>query len=226
MYNLTDIANKIKSVAKARGIAIKDLLLECDLGINAISELSKGKQLSSISLAKIADHLKVSVDYLLGRTDTPSQWFCDVCGRVIESPNKGYVVWKYGNSYESEGYFKYKILHPRGLLDEYGERYGCDNDSSYCYSASLVDFVGDRGLAALLYILDSGLSYEFEYRERINNVGDFLELFRRIHMPYYEEARFYFKEAYMDGYFEGASQIWSYLPSTLKNNIEKYKNNN
>nr|WP_295764133.1 hypothetical protein [uncultured Oscillibacter sp.] len=41
------------------------------MNINAISEFSKGKQLSCISLAKIADYLDCSVDYLLGRTDVP-----------------------------------------------------------------------------------------------------------------------------------------------------------
>lgn len=41
------------------------------MNINAISEFGKGKQLSCISLAKIADYLDCSVDYLLGRTDDP-----------------------------------------------------------------------------------------------------------------------------------------------------------
>jgi len=69
LYNLPDIVNKIKLEAKNKNILMKDMLSDCDLGINAISEFSKGKQLSSISLAKIADYLDVSVDYLLGRTD-------------------------------------------------------------------------------------------------------------------------------------------------------------
>ena len=53
-------------------IAIKDMLEACDMNINAVSEFGKGKQLSCISLAKIADYLDCSVDYLLGRTDNPS----------------------------------------------------------------------------------------------------------------------------------------------------------
>ena len=47
------------------------MLSELDMGINAISEFSKGKQMSCISLARIADYLDCSVDYLLGRTDKP-----------------------------------------------------------------------------------------------------------------------------------------------------------
>lgn len=71
MYNTNEIAVRIKDNAKAKKIAMKTMLGDCDLGINAISEFSKGKQLSCISLARIADYLDCSVDYLLGRTDKP-----------------------------------------------------------------------------------------------------------------------------------------------------------
>ena len=71
MYITQDIAFRIKSTAKLKQITMKQLLAECDLNINAVSEFSKGKNLSCISLAKIADYLGCSVDYLLGRTDNP-----------------------------------------------------------------------------------------------------------------------------------------------------------
>lgn len=71
MYNLEDIAYRIKQIAKNEKIPLKTLLSECDLGINAISEMAKGKAMSSINLARIADYLNCSVDYLLGRTDNP-----------------------------------------------------------------------------------------------------------------------------------------------------------
>lgn len=71
MYNTQNIANCIKSRLKYQHINVKDMLSELDMGINAISEFSKGKQMSCISLARIADYLDCSVDYLLGRTDNP-----------------------------------------------------------------------------------------------------------------------------------------------------------
>ena len=71
MYNTSEIASRIKNTAKSKKIMMKEILSACDLNINAISEFAKGKQLSCISLAKIADYLDVSVDYLLGRTDNP-----------------------------------------------------------------------------------------------------------------------------------------------------------
>lgn len=71
MYITQEIANRIKLQAKVKKIAMKDMLPECKLNINAVSDFAKGQQLSCISLAKIADYLDCSVDYLLGRTSSP-----------------------------------------------------------------------------------------------------------------------------------------------------------
>ena len=71
MYNSQEIANKIKMTAKSKGIALKNLLSDCNLGINLISHLAKGQAITYINLARIADYLDCSVDYLLGRTDNP-----------------------------------------------------------------------------------------------------------------------------------------------------------
>ena len=71
MYSTQDIANRIKLRLKNQHISTKNMLTDLDMGINAISEFSKGKHMSCISLARIADYLDCSVDYLLGRTDNP-----------------------------------------------------------------------------------------------------------------------------------------------------------
>lgn len=71
MYNLQSIAARIKEQARSQKIAMKDMLTACDLGINAVSQMAQGRNMSSTNLAKIADYLDCSVDYLLGRTDNP-----------------------------------------------------------------------------------------------------------------------------------------------------------
>lgn len=71
MYITQDIATRIKQEAKSKKISMKSMLSDCEMNINAISEFAKGKQMSCISLARIADYLDCSVDYLLGRTDNP-----------------------------------------------------------------------------------------------------------------------------------------------------------
>ena len=71
MYDSAMVAKRIKARAKDRNITLKDLLSACGLGSNTISHMLHGRTLGSDSLAKIADQLDCSVDYLLGRTENP-----------------------------------------------------------------------------------------------------------------------------------------------------------
>lgn len=72
MYISANTAEKIKLLAKSKNIAIKDMLSDCELSKNALSSmLSRGSWLQANNLAKIADYLDCSVDYLLGRTNNP-----------------------------------------------------------------------------------------------------------------------------------------------------------
>lgn len=72
LYNSNNIANRIKFIVKHKNIQIKVMLDECGLSKNTLSSmLSGGSTPKSENLAKIADYLDVSVDYLLGRTDKP-----------------------------------------------------------------------------------------------------------------------------------------------------------
>lgn len=66
MYNSQNVAKRIKELAKTENIAIKDMLSDLDLGINAISTMRNSFPKSD-TLARIADYLGCSVDYLLGR---------------------------------------------------------------------------------------------------------------------------------------------------------------
>lgn len=72
MYISANTAQTIKSYAKSKGIAIKDMLLDCDLNKNTLSTMTtRGSWIQANTLAKIADYLDCSVDYLLGRSATP-----------------------------------------------------------------------------------------------------------------------------------------------------------
>jgi DNA-binding Xre family transcriptional regulator len=71
LYNSLNIAEKIKIRSRSQGIAIKDMLVELELGSNTMSHMRHGRTIASDSLARIADYLDCSVDYLLGRTDNP-----------------------------------------------------------------------------------------------------------------------------------------------------------
>ena len=70
MYISEKTAERIKMFAKSKGITVKDMLEECELSKNTLSSmLSRGSWLQANNLAKIADYLGCSVDYLLGRSE-------------------------------------------------------------------------------------------------------------------------------------------------------------
>ena len=71
LYKSLNIADKIKFRAKQQGIVIKKMLSELNLGSNTMSNMRHDKMIAADSIARIADYLDCSVDYLLGRTDIP-----------------------------------------------------------------------------------------------------------------------------------------------------------
>ena len=72
MYISQDVARRIKFIARSKNVLIKDMLSSCELNRNTLTSMSsRGSWIYANSLAKIADYLDCSVDYLLGRTDNP-----------------------------------------------------------------------------------------------------------------------------------------------------------
>ena len=70
-YNSHNLAINIKEYAKKKNITMKNMLVDLGLGSNTMSALYHGKSLAFDSLARIADYLDCSVDFLLGRTADP-----------------------------------------------------------------------------------------------------------------------------------------------------------
>lgn len=69
MYESTEIAKSIKKVARAKHIYLKDIFADLGLNKNTLTNMYRGSMIGADSLAKIADYLDCSVDYLLGRSD-------------------------------------------------------------------------------------------------------------------------------------------------------------
>lgn len=71
MQNSQFIADRIKQQIKDQNKSVKGTLSDLHMGINTISALSKGKEISYVKMSEFAEYLNCSVDYLLGRTDNP-----------------------------------------------------------------------------------------------------------------------------------------------------------
>lgn len=69
-YVSFDIALRIKEIAKNRDIVLRQMLEEIGLSKGTMDNLRTSMPKAD-NLAKIADYLDVSMDYLMGRTDEP-----------------------------------------------------------------------------------------------------------------------------------------------------------
>ena len=68
MYTSSDVADRIKEVAKLRGMTVKQVLERASLGRNMMT-MMRTSMPKADNLAKIADVLDCSVDYLLERDE-------------------------------------------------------------------------------------------------------------------------------------------------------------
>jgi len=66
---------RLKQLRKARGISQVKLAMDLNTGQNTISRYENGEREPGIDeLIRIADYFRVSVDYLIGRTDYPDMY--------------------------------------------------------------------------------------------------------------------------------------------------------
>ena len=70
MYDSNAVADRIREIAKSKKISMKQVLADAGLGYNTMTTYRTSMPKAD-NLAKIADCLDCSVDYLLGRTDDP-----------------------------------------------------------------------------------------------------------------------------------------------------------
>lgn len=71
MYTAEKTIYNITNEIKKRGYSQKEVYSACKINENTVSRMNDSKGISSFYLAKIADYLNCSVDYLLGRTPCP-----------------------------------------------------------------------------------------------------------------------------------------------------------
>ena len=68
MYNSIDVAARIKLISKSKKIVLRQMFNDIGMGFNTMANM-KTSMPKADTIAKIADYLDCSVDYLLGRTD-------------------------------------------------------------------------------------------------------------------------------------------------------------
>ena len=146
------------------------------------------------------------------------QWICDVCGEVIECPKDGYVQWHRNSNSEIDDFV---IVHHHTASPKKHTRDGC---YKYDSDSDLESFLGDHGKVELTALLDPGPNHLPKYTTMVADIRKWIDFYKRLQLPYYEEARIYWDYASTDGYFGDSNEIYIYLPENLKRMIDHYEN--
>ena len=147
------------------------------------------------------------------------QSVCDGCREIINNKAEGWIEWV-----SKDGMFEgFRIIHRAERLRRLRKAVA----ANYLNHVGLMDQHLENflqgGTVHLLSFLDTGPHHEPLYNgPRVANMREFVEVFRRLAIPGYEEARLYWNTAEEDGYFNGMNEIEIYLPETLMRLIAAY----
>jgi len=146
------------------------------------------------------------------------EWICDTCGEVVDIDG-GWVEWLSGSA-TAAGPHSFRIVHHRASC--FRHTHAFDRADSH-----LSSFLGAPGLQLFLSMLDVGplLDPSAADRPPEPEMRSFVEAIRRLHLPYYEEARQYIADAHSDGCFDDQNEVSVFLPETCKAIIARYGRN-
>lgn len=154
------------------------------------------------------------------RLEPGEQWICDVCGGVIEKSEDGYLQWKMNSDSKIE---EFAIVHHISASPRRTQG-GCYLEEPV-RDFQLDGFLGVNGVLRLQSLIDPDPFHRGAHYSRINNIQIWLETYRRLYIPYYEEARQYWEQALNDNYFNEMNELTIYYPENLKKIIEHYEIN-
>ena len=146
------------------------------------------------------------------------QWVCDRCSEVIQKPEDGFLEWLA----DGDAVSGFKIVHARGASSRGGE---CFHYTDHLNRADmhLSYYLGPAGLSALLGLLDPGAYHApTPAAASATTTREFVETARRLHVPYFEEARRYWDRAEADGLFDGSNEDTLYAPEFLQSLVKRY----
>lgn len=125
MYSAYETAERIKLRAKSQNILIKDMLNSCEMNKNALSTMfSRGSWLQANNIAKVADYLECSIDYLLGRTDNPEIQQKPESSQEITSMESNLLsMFKMLSTEQQEDIFDFVFVKYKKLLSQKTDTY-------------------------------------------------------------------------------------------------------
>ncbi len=143
------------------------------------------------------------------------QWVCDTCGGIIERPEDGYFQYDRDDNLKTHSFI---IVHHKSK----SPRHTNDGCYQHDHDDSLTSYIGANGLVNLLSLVDVGRYHNVDNDVDTSDIVGWCDIVRRLHTPYYEEARLYWNRAIAEGYFDDINEVGIYRPGYLKKLIEYY----
>jgi hypothetical protein len=140
-----------------------------------------------------------------------NEWLCDSCGEIIPGPDRGYLEWyKKINSEEEAGFI---IVHQPSQSCQYDDK-KLYREGKIERSLPLTSVVGPNGLVDLMFMFQD---------KRLEDKEELTEIIRRLHIPYYEQARQYWRNAKEDEMFVGMHPTRMFHQDIILEIIDKYE---
>ncbi|OBH55021.1 hypothetical protein A5687_03340 [Mycobacterium mantenii] len=136
-------------------------------------------------------------------------WKCDQCQEDITDPGIALVTYRRDDQRRA---YDFRLVHKN--ID--GRRCDPDNDDGFIDSIELSQLLGADGLTDLLSLLSAGPYSDDRGVVRVLDFDGYTDLVRRVQIPFYEEARRYWRTQYTRELLGGANHTYPYLPDTLE----------
>lgn len=138
---------------------------------------------------------------------TLSRWICDACSKPIDSAEHGIVVFLRDARLDAD---HFRIVHKQSAPGYPN----CDPQGSTGW-VDLPRMLGVDGLTYLLSFLSAG-PLKGPGGMGVADHDAFVDLVRRVQIPFYEEARSRFNEESVRDALGDANEVFPYLPTTLE----------
>jgi predicted nuclease of predicted toxin-antitoxin system len=138
------------------------------------------------------------------------QFICDTCQKLISDPNQGWVEWLDDGMVGS-----FRICHHTQACQRH-------NSNSRVSDSSLVDVLSRAPVFLYAFLGVGHLHDDCAVKASVSDMREFLDFARRLTVPHYEEARYFWKDAAAEGRFEGLHEYSTYDAVVLKDVIAQY----
>jgi|SRR5690349_17204815 len=133
-----------------------------------------------------------------------TRWTCDTCGQEV-SGTDGALTFRC-ESDEPFLAYQFRIVHA----------VRCQRGGDDTVTEDLHTYLGDDGLTRLLAHLTAGPARACEAGLAVRDIDEFVDLIRRLHTPYYEQARDRFAEPAVAEALRADDRWHPYRPSQLR----------